>query len=97
MIRTLLCTEEYCTRRQLDRDDIGPVLSAEHNLLWLDLENPTPQDMRFLAGEFGFHPPAVEDATRPHQRPKLGRYDDFYFLVFYDIDYVEADHRIDEH
>ncbi len=97
MIRTLLCTEEYCTRRHLDRDDIGPVLSAEHNLLWLDLENPTPQDMTFLTGEFGFHPLAVEDATRPHQRPKLDRYDDFYFIVFYDIAYDEEDNRIDEH
>jgi magnesium transporter len=50
-----------------------------------------------LAGEFGFHPLAVEDATKQHQRPKIDRYDDFYFMVFYDIDYLDEDNRIDEH
>ncbi len=97
MIRTLLCTEEYCTRRQLDRAEIGAVLADAHNLLWLDLENPSPEELQLLAGEFGFHPLAVEDATKQHQRSKVDRYDTFYFIVVYDIDYVQADNRIDEH
>jgi magnesium transporter len=89
MIRTMLCTEEYCTRRQLDRAEIGAVLDDEHNLLWLDLEAPTPEEVRLLGEEFNFHELAIEDATRSHQRPKIDRYDDFYFLVFYDLDYDE--------
>jgi magnesium transporter len=32
-----------------------------------------------------------------HQRPKIDQYGDHYFLVFYDIDYAEAGHRVDEH
>ena len=87
MIRTLLCTDASCTRQQVDRAEIGHVLADQHNLLWLDLENPTPEELRLLAGEFGIHPLALEDATKQHQRPKIDRYDTFYFIVFYDIDY----------
>src|SRR3712207_4813297 len=97
MIRTLLCTEEYCTRRQLDRGDIGPVLSADFNVLWLDLERPTADEMAFLAGEFGFHPLALEDATKRHQRPKIDRYEGFHFLVFYGIEYEDEGNHIAQH
>jgi magnesium transporter len=97
MIRTLLCNEAYCTRRQLDRAEIATVLADEHNLLWLDLDRPTPAELQLLAGEFNFHPLAVEDATKQHQRAKIDRYDTFYFMVVHDVDYDPATSRIDEH
>lgn len=97
MIRTMLCNEDYCSRRQLDRGDIGPVLSADHNMLWLDLESPTADEMAFLAGEFGFHPLALEDATKQHQRPKVDRYDTFHFLVFYGVGYEDESNYIAQH
>jgi magnesium transporter len=97
MIRTLLCTEEYCTRRQLDRGEIAAVLADAHNLLWIDLDHPTPEELRLLAGEFDFHPLAIEDATKQHQRAKIDRYDSFYFIVVHDVDYVSEFNRIDEH
>src|SRR5687768_1540816 len=97
MIRTLLCNEEYCTRRQLDRAEISAVLADAHNLLWLDLDRPTPEELHLLAEEFAFHPLAVEDATKQHQRAKVDRYDTFYFLVVHDVDYDTTTNRIDEH
>ena len=97
MIRTLLCTEEYCTRRQLDRAEIAAVLADAHNLLWIDLDRPTPEELQLLAGEFEFHPLAVEDATKQHQRAKIDRYDSFYFIVVHDVDYVAEANQIDEH
>ncbi len=78
MIRTMLCTEEYCTRHQLDRAAIGAVQDNEHDLLWLDLEAPPAEELQLIGEEFAFHELAVEDASRPHQRPKIDRYDNFY-------------------
>ena len=97
MIRTMLCTEAYRAERRLDHAEVGVVLADEHDLLWLDLEAPTAEELRRVGEEFAFHELALEDAARPHQRPKLDRYDGFYFLTFYDFDYDEADGRLDEH
>lgn len=97
MIRTMLCTVDHQLQPQVEGTDLGRVLADKDNLLWLDLENPTPESLRWLATEFNFHPLAVEDATKDNQRAKIDQYRDHYFLVFYDIDYVEAVHKVDEH
>lgn len=62
---------------------ISDLLAAESRLIWLDLERPSPEELRLVAEEFGFHPLAVEDAANRHQRPKIDQYDSFYFLVLY--------------
>jgi magnesium transporter len=97
MIRTMLCIEAYRTLHQLAHAEVGVVLADEQDLLWLDLEAPTAEELRRLSIEFAFHELAMEDAALPHQRPKIDRYDDFYFLTFYDFDYDEADGRLVEH
>jgi magnesium transporter len=50
---------------------------------WLDIADPGPEDVRLLGETFGFHPLAVEDATKFGQRPKLDDYDDHIVLVVY--------------
>jgi magnesium transporter len=64
---------------------------------WVDLAAPTADEARLLSDVFAFHPLAVEDATKQHQRAKIDRYDSFYFIVVHDVDYVAEDNRIDEH
>jgi magnesium transporter len=50
---------------------------------WLDLTNPTSEDLVRLHRLFGFHPLALEDTEHFGQRPKLDDYGDYAFLVFY--------------
>ncbi|KUN85170.1 magnesium and cobalt transport protein CorA [Streptomyces griseoruber] len=59
--------------------------------VWIGLHEPTEAEFSGIAGEFGLHPLAVEDAVQAHQRPKLERYDDSLFTVFKTIHYVEHD------
>ncbi|MCX4764804.1 magnesium and cobalt transport protein CorA [Streptomyces sp. NBC_01275] len=59
--------------------------------VWIGLHEPTEGEFAGIAGEFGLHPLAVEDAVQAHQRPKLERYDDSLFTVFKTIHYVEHD------
>lgn len=42
--------------------------------LWLDMENPTADELSYLEKVFHFHPLAIEDATHRAQRPKLENY-----------------------
>jgi magnesium transporter len=62
---------------------ISDVLAQKEHLLWLDVVDPTPEDLRLLSEEFSFHPLAIEDVSRRHQRPKVDQYEGTTFIVFY--------------
>jgi magnesium transporter len=68
--------------RAIDEDAIRDHLARDH-FFWLDLTAPTDADIAKLRELFGFHPLALEDALHFGQRPKLDRYGDYVFLVFY--------------
>ena len=71
---------------ELPLDQISDVLAkGKDSLLWLDVVAPTEEEFRLLAEEFSFHPLAIEDAAKRHQRPKIDFYDGFMFLVFYEF------------
>jgi Mg2+ and Co2+ transporter CorA len=72
-------TVHHLTRvAELDDLAVGP-----EQLLWLDLERPTAEELTRLTERFHFHPLAAEDAEHGHQRPKVEEYEGFVFLVFY--------------
>ena len=76
--------------RQLDDPNlISECLAAGDQLIWLDLSDPTPEEMALIAQEFNLHPLAVEDAGKGNQRPKIDAYDTFYFMVVYALEQIE--------
>jgi magnesium transporter len=54
---------------------------GEGEFVWVGLFEPTDEEMGEVAGLFGLHELAVEDAERAHQRPKLEDYEDSWFIV----------------
>jgi magnesium transporter len=67
----------------LPLSSISDILNRGDDLLWLDVVDPTAEDVRLLSEEFGFHPLAIEDVTRRRQRPKIDLYEGTAFVVFY--------------
>jgi len=59
------------------------------DLVWVDLENPTPEEADVLKDYFQFHPLAVEDTLVEIQYPKLDVYPDYIFLVLHGINYMK--------
>ncbi|HEY1972262.1 MAG TPA: magnesium/cobalt transporter CorA [Pseudonocardia sp.] len=57
---------------------------------WIGLLRPTEDEIRSVAEEFNLHPLAVEDSIDAHQRPKLERYGDVWFLVLRPARYVDS-------
>jgi magnesium transporter len=51
--------------------------------VWIDLLDPTNDDLRRASEELGVHPLALEDSEEFAQRPKLDHYGDHLLLVFY--------------
>jgi len=74
----------------LHDDRISPeLLKIEPDeLLWVDLENPTPEEADVLKDYFQLHPLAVEDTLIEIQYPKLDVYPEYIFLVLHGINYM---------
>ena len=86
MIRVNVHTDANGLRNDLPLDSISEVVKGGDHLLWIDVVDPTEDELRLLGEEFQFHPLALEDALRRHQRPKLDHYEGFLFLVFYGLE-----------
>ena len=66
-----LATTLLPPRPAIDRwDRLGELLPDHRNQLWLDISDPGPTDVALLGRMFGFHELALEDVTRPHERPR---------------------------
>ena len=101
MIRSLVFT----TQGKLHSKDIEmflmPTLLSDTNLfLWVDLENPTPEETKYVLEDvFHFHPLSVEDAVCVSTSPKVEEYqpkeDDkfwpYLFMVIHAVDYSRKD------
>lgn len=70
-------------------DAITEVRRRRDGFVWIGLYEPDREQMQGIAGTFGLHELAVEDAVHAHQRPKLDRYGDALFMVFKTVRYVE--------
>ena len=73
-MRTLVVSHAGKFQAELPHDAIDVALKAPNTILWLDITDPTPEDQSLLLEEFGFHPLAIEDAVRAHERPKVDAY-----------------------
>ncbi len=58
---------------------------ARDHFFWLDMTDPTADDIAELGQLFGFHPLALDDSLLFGQRPKLDDFNDHVLLVFYGV------------
>lgn len=60
---------------------VSDLLQDPANLVWLDLEDPSGDELGTLKTEFDFHEKAFEDVLHRDQRAKLDPYEGFNFLA----------------
>jgi magnesium transporter len=75
-------------------DRVDPAwLSPESGVwVWVDLDQPTPEEARVLTDVFHFHELAVEDALSESQHPKIESYGNFLYLILHGIDFHASEH-----
>jgi magnesium transporter len=66
-------------------------LISDQKLRWIDVVDPTADEITALTNEFHLDVMAVEDITEPGQRPKLDLYPTHAFLVAYASSLAEVD------
>lgn len=94
MQQLVVCHGRGRFETKVDPREISELRDTSGVTLWLDLTKPNAAELDLLREEFDFHPLALEDATRAHQRPKVDSYGSYYFVVFYCLDIIEQSDRI---
>lgn len=65
------------------RDELAAIAHDPGTLVWVDLLNPTVEELTDIAAELGLGATAVEDALAPHERPKLIRHESHLLFTAY--------------
>src|SRR5256885_1335012 len=97
MIRSLIFTTQGKLHSRNVELSLMPSLLSDPNLfVWVDLENPTPEETKsVLEDVFHFHPLSIEDCVAVSPSPKVEEYtprdDDkftpYLFIVIHAVDY----------
>jgi magnesium transporter len=82
-VKTLACLGGISLERGVAMDDVHGYVHDPTNIVWVDIEDPGPEEFSMLLEEFGFHPLAMEDAAKGQQRPKVDEYKGYWFTVVY--------------
>jgi len=70
-------------------DQVAGYLKQDH-FFWLDLDAPTPEDIKQLGELLSLHPLTLDEISTFSERPKREHYDGYVSLVVYGVD-EEAD------
>ncbi|MBI5769124.1 MAG: magnesium/cobalt transporter CorA [Verrucomicrobia bacterium] len=92
MIRSFIFSDGKLVGSDLEREALRLVRADKGLLLWVDLDNPTDEEWKFvLEGVFHFHPLAVEDCVAPNSLPKVEDYEDYLFIVTHAVDFTRTE------
>ena len=92
MIRSFIFSDGKLVGQDLEREALRLVRADKGLLLWVDLDNPTEEETKFvLETVFQFHPLAIEDCVAPSSLPKVEDYEDYLFIVTHAVDFKRTD------
>jgi magnesium transporter len=101
MIRSLVFTTQGRLHSRNIEMFLMPTLLTDTNLfLWVDLEQPTAEEAKFVLEEvFHFHPLSIEDCVKVSPSPKVEEYvpkeedkfAQYLFMVIHAVDYSRKD------
>jgi len=78
--------------QQVDRVDPAWIKQGSGVCVWVDLDQPTPDEAKILSEVFHFHELAIEDALSELHHPKIESYGDYLYLILHGIDFQASEH-----
>jgi magnesium transporter len=85
-MRLVLDSRDRGAPEEVDVARLRELLADRGNRLWLDISDPVASDVELLRETFGFHELALDEVTRPHERPRCDAYGGYHFVVLYAAD-----------
>jgi magnesium transporter len=87
-LRLVVDGREQAAPAEAELERLPQVLADPGRHFWLDISDPTEDDVELLRRTFGFHELALEEVTRPHERPRCDSYGGYFFIVVYAADHT---------
>lgn len=89
MMKSRIYRKGKVTEVDFPLDQLGKVAKDRNAVFWLDIIEPTPDELHHLSETLDLHELAVEDAFKGMQRPKIDHYDSHLFINLYHANYNE--------
>jgi len=90
----MICKDKTRIISSLDHADIKKGLKDENNLVWVELENPSKEELNFIKDTFKLHPLTVEDCVNTNARPKIDQFPTYLFLILHAAGYNKANFKV---
>lgn len=94
MMKVMLCKERRETITSLKKSDIKSALKKDDNLVWVEMEDPTKDELSFIKDTFGLHPLTVEDCVNTNARPKIDQFPGYLFLILHAAGYNPSNLKV---
>jgi magnesium transporter len=86
-VLTVLVRTEGAVFVPAARDDLPALLATDGALVWVDLEDPTADEVAVLSAVFHFHPLTIDDCLNQYvDPPKVDDYRDYLFITVQAMD-----------
>jgi magnesium transporter len=95
MISARLYKDGELKDAECDLDSISDHLEDAASRVWMDIEDPTPEDLDIVAREFLLHPLTMEDAKERGQRPKVEIFEKYFSLVAHAVSLGPGNELVD--
>lgn len=96
MIKRILSYSENDS--MLHEDDIEMAVNENLGVLWVDIIEPTVDELNILQKIFSFHSLTIEDCLEANQRPKIEEYPDYLFIILAGVRKLpEEDNELDQY
>lgn len=89
MMKSRIYRKGKVTEVDFPLEQLGKVAKDRNAVFWLDIIEPTPDELHHLSETLDLHELAVEDAFKGMQRPKIDHYDSHLFINLYHANYNE--------
>jgi magnesium transporter len=77
--------------KEVASGDVSDLVGGDGRIIWVDVADPSEDDLGCVQEEFSLHPLAMEDIRERHQRPKIETYPSHSFVVAYTRDRHEIE------
>src|SRR6476659_8902673 len=74
MLQVFILRPDGSVSRDTSSKSLYEALKDHGTTFWLDMNQPTDEEISLLDDVFGFHPLAIEDTIQYSQRPKIESY-----------------------
>lgn len=93
-MKAMLCKGKKEIISSFKYSEIKDALKRDDNLIWVELENPTKDELALIKDDFNLHPLTVEDCVNTNARPKIDQFPTYLFLILHAAGYNESTFKV---